>query len=78
VGANGVRFGADEGARVLASRPPRPDLAPDAELPLDTRLWAALQSAGGGPWGGCVFDVDEIVRVLEAGRKALGAAAAQG
>jgi hypothetical protein len=25
----------------------------------------------GGPWGGCVYDVDAIVRVLEAGKKAL-------
>jgi len=27
----------------------------------DTRLWAALQQAGGGTWGGCVYDVDAIV-----------------
>jgi hypothetical protein len=48
VGANGVRFGAKEGERVLASRPPRTDLAPDPALPAETRLWAALQQAGGG------------------------------
>lgn len=77
VGVNGVRFGAEEGTRVLASRTPRADLAPDPDLPLDTRLWAALQNAGGGTWGGCVFDVDEISRLLEAGRKALSAAATQ-
>jgi putative YjhG/YagF family dehydratase len=53
--------GPEEGARVLASRPPRPDLAPDPDLPDDTRLWAALQQAGGGTWGGCVYDVDAIV-----------------
>jgi hypothetical protein len=35
-------------------------------------LWAALQDASGGPWGGSVFDVDAILRVLDAGRKALG------
>jgi putative YjhG/YagF family dehydratase len=57
-----------EGARVLAARAPRPDLAPDADLPADTRLWAALQQAGGGTWGGCVYDVDAIVRALERGR----------
>jgi len=28
---------------------------------------------GGGAWAGCVFDADEIVRVLEAGKKALAA-----
>ncbi len=44
----------------LASRVPRPDLAPDPELPADTRLWAALQNASGGTWGGCVYDVDAI------------------
>jgi putative YjhG/YagF family dehydratase len=50
-----------EGATILASRPPRTDLAPAADLPDDTRLWAALQQAGGGTWGGCVYDVDAIV-----------------
>ena len=64
-------FGAEEGARVLAGRPPRPDLAPEEELPDDTRLWAALQQAGGGTWGGCVYDPDEIVKLLDAGRRAL-------
>ncbi|MBV9125575.1 MAG: dihydroxy-acid dehydratase, partial [Planctomycetes bacterium] len=57
-------FGAEEGRRVLATRPPRPDLAPDPDLPADTRLWAALQSVSGGTWGGCVYDVDAIVAAL--------------
>jgi hypothetical protein len=56
---------------VLAARPSRPDLAPDRKLPADTRLWAALQEVSGGTWGGCVYDVEAILRVLEAGRKAL-------
>jgi len=64
VGHDGVTFGPAEGARVLAERPPRPDLAPDPDLPDDTRLWAALQQAGGGTWGGCVYDVDAIVAAL--------------
>ena len=64
-------FGAEEGERVLAGRGLRPDLAPEEELPDDTRLWAALQQAGGGTWGGCVYDADEIVKLLDAGRKAL-------
>ena len=46
-------------------RPSREDLAPAAQLPGDTRLWAALQSVSGGTWGGCVFDVDEIVARLK-------------
>ncbi|PYM14975.1 MAG: YjhG/YagF family D-xylonate dehydratase [Candidatus Rokuibacteriota bacterium] len=64
VGDGERRFGPDEGTRVLASRPPRPDLKPDPDLPADTRLWAALQQVGGGTWGGCVYDVDAIVAAL--------------
>lgn len=71
VGEGGVKVGAEEGARILQRREPRPDLAPDAGLPDDTRLWAALQDASGGAWGGSVFDVDAILKVLAAGRKAL-------
>lgn len=72
VGAGGRYFGPEEGARVLAGRPPRPDLAPDPDLPAETRLWAALQDVSGGTWGGSVYDVETIVRVLAAGRRALG------
>ncbi|HXH84040.1 MAG TPA: YjhG/YagF family D-xylonate dehydratase [Candidatus Tectomicrobia bacterium] len=64
VGEGDVEFGPEEGARALAARPPRPDLSPDPDLPDDTRLWAALQHAGGGTWGGCVYDVDAIVSAL--------------
>ena len=71
VGEAGVAVGVEHGAQILAARPPRPDLAPDPALPEDTRLWAALQDAGGGPWGGSVFDVDRILRLLDAGKKAL-------
>ena len=49
---------------MLAARAAAPDLAPDPALPDDTRLWAALQHAGGGTWGGCVYDVDAIVHAL--------------
>jgi putative YjhG/YagF family dehydratase len=62
--------GGDEGTRILSERSPRPDLAPDPALPADTRLWAALQDASGGPWGGSVYDVESILRVLEAGKRA--------
>ena len=54
----------------LASRPPRGDLAPDPNLPDDTRLWAALQNASGGSWRGAAYDVDRIVKLLEAGLRA--------
>jgi putative YjhG/YagF family dehydratase len=71
VGVDGRAVDAEEAARVLASRPPHAGLAPDGRLPADTRLWAALQQVGGGTWGGCVYDVDRIVEVLEAGERAL-------
>jgi xylonate dehydratase len=48
----------------LASRPIRPDLAPDPALPDATRIWAALQQVSGGTWGGCVYDADAIVAKL--------------
>lgn len=57
----------------LERRTSRADLAADPELPADTRLWAALQNASGGAWKGCVYDVDRIIKVLEAGQKALAA-----
>ena len=57
-------FTPEEAAQVLRERAPHPELAPDPALPADTRLWAALQSASGGPWGGCVFDVDQIIAKL--------------
>jgi putative YjhG/YagF family dehydratase len=68
---------ADDGTLVadgdtLAARSPHPDLAPDPDLPADTRLWAALQDASGGPWAGAVYDAERIVRLLEAGKRALG------
>ena len=64
VGNNGEHFGAETGERVLAARQPRPDLGADAALPDDTRLWAALQAVGGGTWGGCVYDVDAIIKAI--------------
>jgi dihydroxyacid dehydratase/phosphogluconate dehydratase len=60
-----VSGSAEEGARLLAGRPVRTDLAPDPLLPPETRLWAALQDASGGTWGGCVFDVEEITGRLK-------------
>lgn len=56
--------GPDWGTAELLRRPPRPDLAPDPGLPADTRLWAALQHASGGVWGGCVYDPDAIAAKL--------------
>jgi putative YjhG/YagF family dehydratase len=69
VGHDGCEYDPEEGARVLAARAPRPDLAPDPDLPDDTRLWAALQQAGGGTWGGCVYDVGAVTAALRAGAR---------
>ena len=71
VGEAGIEAGAGEGARILERRKPRPDLAEDANLPDDTRIWAALQDVSGGAWGGSVYDVDAILRVIAAGKEAL-------
>jgi putative YjhG/YagF family dehydratase len=62
--AGGPDVGPGGGTEILASRLPRADLAPDPNLPADTRLWAALQAASGGTWGGCVYDVDAIAAKL--------------
>jgi putative YjhG/YagF family dehydratase len=72
VGHDGQRYSPAEGAAVLAARPPHPEMGPDPRLPADTRLWAALQNASGGAWGGCIYDVDRIIELLEAGKRALG------
>ncbi|HEY4011422.1 MAG TPA: YjhG/YagF family D-xylonate dehydratase [Acidobacteriaceae bacterium] len=71
IGEGDERFSAEEGARRLAARAPRGDLAPHPELPADTRLWAALVQASGGVWGGCVYDTDAIVDQLAQGAKNL-------
>ncbi|HEU0010747.1 MAG TPA: YjhG/YagF family D-xylonate dehydratase [Verrucomicrobiae bacterium] len=72
VGEGTRRFPPEEGEKILAQRPSRADLAPAVGLPEDTRLWAALQQAGGGAWGGCVYDVESVLALLDAGRKTTG------
>jgi dihydroxyacid dehydratase/phosphogluconate dehydratase len=64
LGDKSRRFTADEGVRVLAARPARSDLSVHPALPDDTRLWAALQSASGGTWAGCVYDSEKIIAAL--------------
>ncbi len=71
VGCDGQEFSSETGAAILDARPPHPDLREDERMPSDSRLWAALQKVSGGTWGGCVYDVDRIIEVLEAGEKAL-------
>ncbi len=64
IGSAEERVTPEEGAVILSGRNSQETLAPHPELPDDTRLWAALQDASGGTWGGCVFDVDSIVRQM--------------
>lgn len=65
VGENGSAFDPETGGRILSERPAHPQLAPNPALPDDTRLWAALQQAGGGTWGGCVYDADAVIALLK-------------
>jgi putative YjhG/YagF family dehydratase len=64
IGEGDQRFTPTEGSKILAARGARTDLHAHPKLPPDTRLWAALQQLGGGTWGGCVYDVDAIVKAL--------------
>lgn len=65
VGEAGRKFSAEEGARVLAARSAREDLAPHPKLPEDTKLWAALQQVSGGTWGGCVYDAEAVLEKVK-------------
>ena len=69
LGPGATEVSESEADRILVGRELHPELAPHPRLPAETRLWAALQSASGGAWGGCVYDVDRIVNLLEAGRR---------
>jgi dihydroxyacid dehydratase/phosphogluconate dehydratase len=71
VGERGRNVGIEAGTRILDGRAPRADLAPDPQLPNDTRIWAALQDVSGGTWGGAVYDTEAILRVIAAGKRSL-------
>jgi dihydroxyacid dehydratase/phosphogluconate dehydratase len=66
IGEGEKRYTPEEGTAVLEARTPHPDLHAGDNLPDDTRLWAALQNAGGGTWAGCVYDVEKIIEKLSA------------
>jgi len=66
IGDGDRAFTSEEAAAELARRPSRADLVPNENLPADTKLWAALQAASGGTWGGCVYDADAILGKLRA------------
>jgi putative YjhG/YagF family dehydratase len=71
VAVGGHALDATTASQLLESRATHPGLRPHPGLPDDTRLWAVLQHVGGGTWGGCVYDVDRIIAVLDAGLRAL-------
>ena len=66
IGHGDEQWTAEEAAAELERRPLRDDIAPDPGLPADTAMWARLQSASGGLWGGCVYDQETIVELLDA------------
>jgi putative YjhG/YagF family dehydratase len=71
VGTTAGPLSPGEAQALLDSRPPHPGLAPRADLPADTRLWAALQEASGGIWRGCVYDPERILAALGGSTKPL-------
>ncbi len=71
VSTDGRGLSPSEAEHLLSQRTPHPGLHSHPKLPDDSRLWAALQQASGGTWSGCVYDVDRIVAVIEAGLVAL-------
>jgi len=64
VGTQAGRVTPEEGSAILARRTAPISLRADPDLPADTRLWALLQQASGGTWGGCVYDVEAIEQRL--------------
>lgn len=65
IGTEENRLSYEEAAIELTKRDVTVPLTADPDLSNDTRLWALLQQASGGTWGGCVYDVDAIEKVLK-------------
>jgi dihydroxyacid dehydratase/phosphogluconate dehydratase len=61
---------AEASAAVFGTRPLAEALTQAPAIPADTLLWAALQNASGGSWGGCVYDPARIAALLEKGLEA--------
>lgn len=66
VGENGEYVGPKKGSELLSHRPPRADLEKDPYLADFIRQWSLLQHLSGGPWGGCVEDLELIERAFSA------------
>ncbi|HZR93175.1 MAG TPA: YjhG/YagF family D-xylonate dehydratase [Gaiellaceae bacterium] len=78
VGHGEEEWSSERAAAELERRQVRPDVAPDPRLPADTALWARLQSASGGLWGGCVYDPEAILSAIADGGAASRAAERDG
>ena len=65
IGDKSGKQNAQWGQQELHSRSTRDDLHEADLLPDATRLWAALQGLSGGTWGGCVYDVDAILKKVK-------------
>ncbi len=52
----------------LMGRDLHPEVRVHPDLPDDTRLWAALQNASGGSWGGCVYDAGAVEALAKGSR----------
>jgi dihydroxyacid dehydratase/phosphogluconate dehydratase len=64
-GCDPEKMSIEYGSSLLKNRSLRHDLSPQPNLPNDTRLWAALQNASGGTWGGAVYDAHNILKILQ-------------
>ena len=71
IGTIEAELSPQEAEAILESRQMNEALKPNPKLNNDTRLWAILQEASGGTWGGCAYDVDRIETVIKAGLRAL-------
>tara|TARA_B110000438_G_scaffold298227_1_gene346035 strand:- start:2651 stop:4669 length:2019 start_codon:yes stop_codon:yes gene_type:complete len=71
VGELDNNYGKAWGDKEFSLRDASLEIKANVNLPDDTRLWAALQDVSGGTWGGCVYDVDKIVKTLKAGKEVL-------
>ncbi|MBN1818542.1 MAG: YjhG/YagF family D-xylonate dehydratase [Sedimentisphaerales bacterium] len=65
IGEGDERYSPDKSSKILDARPLHPNLKHGANLPDDTRLWAAMQNISGGTWAGCIYDVDTIIEKLD-------------
>lgn len=68
IGTPDQRLTPEEGAVELSQRTAAYELKADEHLSADTRLWALLQQASGGTWGGCVYDIHAIENALDPGK----------